>query len=83
MNSQIYSCVKNLWEDEIVCYIRSVYNYGKHTLALYGSSSFADLISGQRDICIPVLSFVAIFISQKEQVNSLGIMKILSAYILM
>ena len=50
---QINSCVKRLWEDEIVCYVRSVYNYGKHTLNLYGSSLFTDVISGQRDICIP------------------------------
>ena len=50
---QINCCVKALWENEIVCYIRSVYNYGKHTLDLYGGSSFMDVISGQRDICIP------------------------------
>lgn len=50
---QINCCVKALWENEIVCYIRSVYNYGKHTLDLYGGSSFMDVILGQRDICIP------------------------------
>lgn len=33
--------------------MRSVYNYEKHTLDLYGGSSFADVISGQRDIRIP------------------------------
>lgn len=50
---QINSYVEKLWENEIVCYIRSVYNYGKHTLDLYGGSSFVDVISGQRDIRIP------------------------------
>lgn len=50
---QIKSCVKGLWEDEIVYYIRSMYNYGKHTIDLYGGSSFTDTISGQRDIRIP------------------------------
>ena len=50
---QINSYVEKLWENEIVCYIRSVYNYGKHTLDLYGGSSFEDVISGQRDIRIP------------------------------
>lgn len=50
---QINCCVKTLWQNEMVCYIRSVYNYGKHTLDLYGGSSFTDVISGQRDICIP------------------------------
>lgn len=51
--SQINNYVKTLWENEIVCYIRSVYNYAKHTLDLYGGSSFVDVISGQRDIHIP------------------------------
>ena len=49
----INDCVKRLWEDEIICYIRSVYNYGKHTLDLYGGSSLEDIISGKRDIRIP------------------------------
>ena len=71
-DSQIYSCVKNLWEDEIVCYIRSVYNYGKHTLALYGSSSFADLISGQRDICIPDFKFRSNIYKSKRTSELIG-----------
>lgn len=54
---QINSYVEKLWENEIVCYIRSVYNYGKHTLDLYGGSSFADVISGQRDIRIPEFKY--------------------------
>lgn len=54
---QINCYVKALWENEIVCYIRSVYNYGKHTLDLYGGSSFMDVISGQRDISIPTFKY--------------------------
>lgn len=50
---QINCCVKSLWKNDTVNYIRSVYNYGKHTLDLYGGSSFLDVISGQRDINIP------------------------------
>ncbi len=50
---QVNCYVKGLWEDEIVNYIRSIYNYGKHILDVYGGSSFTDIISGQRDIRIP------------------------------
>lgn len=52
-----YSFVENnmkaIWMDDTIKYIRSVYNYGKHTLGLYGGSSFLDEITGQRDIRIP------------------------------
>lgn len=50
-------CVKNaieaLWTDDTINYIRSVYNFSKHTLVLYGGSSFLDVVNGQRDIHIP------------------------------
>ncbi len=56
-----YILVKNavdaLWNDDIVKYIRSMYNFSKHTLNLYGGSSFMDIIDGQRDIRIPDFKF--------------------------
>lgn len=69
---QMNSYVKGLWEDEIVCYIRSVYNYGKHTLDLYGSSSFADIISGQRDICIPDFKYRSSVYKSKSTCELIG-----------
>lgn len=49
----IENAINDLWNDEIVIYIRSVYNYSKHTISLYGNSSIADFIIGKRDIRIP------------------------------
>ncbi len=49
----VQSVINDLWADENVKYIRSVYNYSKHTMGLYGGSSFFDSITGQRDIRIP------------------------------
>lgn len=49
----VHSAINDLWNDENVNYIRSVYNYSKHTMGLYGGSSFLDSITGQRDVRIP------------------------------
>lgn len=49
----VYDTINDLWNDENVKYIRSVYNYSKHTMGLYGGSSFLDSVTGQRDIRIP------------------------------
>lgn len=53
----IKNAVNSLWYDDIVNYIRSVYNFSKHTLDLYGPSSLMDVINGQRDIHIPQFKF--------------------------
>jgi hypothetical protein len=49
----IKNAINDLWDDTMVTYIRSVYNYSKHTMNLYGGSSFADTLTGSRDIRIP------------------------------
>lgn len=50
---EINHSINNLWSNDTVVHIQSIYNYSKHTLALYGGSSFTDVINGQRDILIP------------------------------
>lgn len=56
-----YPSIKNavdaLWNDDMIKYIRSAYNFSKHTLNLYGSSLFTDVLTGQRDIHIPDFKF--------------------------
>ncbi len=65
-----YVLVKNaigsLWDDDIVKYIRSIYNFSKHTLDLYGGSSFMDVIEGQRDIHIPEFKYRNIIYDSKS-----------------
>lgn len=53
----IKNAINDFWEDSIVAYIRSVYNYSKHTMDLYGGSSFTDTLTGLRDIRIPDFRF--------------------------
>lgn len=49
----VKDAMESLWNDETVSYIRSVYNFSKHTLDLYGGSSLLDALNGKRDIHIP------------------------------
>ena len=49
----VKNATESLWNDETVNYIRSVYNFSKHTLDLYGGSSLLDALNGKRDIHIP------------------------------
>ncbi len=53
----IKNAVNALWNDDMVKYIRSAYNFSKHTLNLYGKSLFTDVLIGQRDIHIPDFKF--------------------------
>lgn len=53
----VLACYNLLEEEDMVIYIRSVYNFSKHTLDLYGNSSLADVIKGQRDIQIPTFRY--------------------------
>lgn len=55
--SSVENAVNALWNDDMVKYIRSAYNFSKHTLNLYGASSFTDVLTGQRDIHIPDFKF--------------------------
>lgn len=63
--ASIENAVNSLWNDDIVNYIRSVYNFSKHTLNLYGGSSFMDTINGQKDIHIPKFKFKNIIYESK------------------
>ncbi len=56
-NDKISRSINNLWKNDTVVHIQSIYNYSKHTLDLYGGSSFMDVIEGQRDIHIPTFRY--------------------------
>ena len=49
--------INNLWSNNTIVHIQSIYNYCKHTLELYGDSSFIDILEGQKDIRIPNFRF--------------------------
>lgn len=49
----VKDAMESLWNDETINYIRSVYNFSKHTLDLYGGSTLLDVLNGKRDIHIP------------------------------
>lgn len=49
----VKDAMESLWNDETFNYIRSVYNFSKHTLDLYGGSTLLDVLNGKRDIHIP------------------------------
>ena len=53
----IICSINNLWSNDTVVHIQSIYNYSKHTLNLYGGSSFIDTLNGQRDILIPCFRY--------------------------
>lgn len=61
----VQRAIDDLWNDENVNYIRSVYNYSKHTMGLYGGSSFLDSVTGQRDIRIPDFKYKGILYETK------------------
>lgn len=53
----VEAVINNLWADQTVIHIQSICNYCKHTLELYGSSSFTDILGKQRDIRIPAFRY--------------------------
>lgn len=62
----VSEAIHKLWDDENVNYIRSVYNYSKHTMDLYGGSSFEDIISGSKNIRIPDFKYKGNFYETKN-----------------
>lgn len=65
--STVKTAMVNLWEDDTVKYICEVNNFTKHTCALFGSSSFLDvMIYEKRDIIIPAFKFRGVVYNQKK-----------------
>ena len=47
-----------IWDDSTVQYIRDIYNFSKHTMVLYGTSTLFDVIcSGTRKVYLPHFKF--------------------------